>query len=703
MKRILYFVLVTALGFVACTPKTGERVTSNEAFRKTAPAPGPAPKIELGTYDQFQLDNGLKVIVVENHKLPRVSFQLFVDAPEVHEGELAGFIDMAGGLLNKGTTNRTKSQIDEAVDFMGANLSSSGSGLFASGLSKHTDGILDLMADVLMNPTFPAEEFDKLKKQTMSGLALSKNDPNAIADNVENVLNFGKDHPYGNVQSEVSTEKITVDVCKAYYQTYFRPNISYLVVVGDINPADAKNLANKYFGKWEKRAVQPVAYEMPNAPEESRVAFVDKAGAVQSVIHVTYPIDMKPGAPDAIKASVMNTALGGYFGSRLMSNLRENKAYTYGARSTIDNDPLVGYFRAYASVRNEVTDSSMTQFLYELNRLRTEKVGDEELNMVKNYMSGGFARSLESPQTVARFALNTVRFNLPQDYYATYLERLDTVTAEDVQAMAQKYLHPDKAYLLVVGNKTDVAEKLLPFDKDQKIEFYDTFGNPMPEEGMELPKGLTADQVVEDYITALGGKETVNNVNSLKLAMSADSPMGKLEVMNLWAKPNKFMNTFGMGGNVMQKMVFDGEKGEMEAMGQKQPMDEETLAGLKEDVFSYFGEMNYAEKGHKLNLVGIEIVEGQKAYRIDVESPSGKKKTQYFLTENSLKVREMEDQEGPGQTVTVITDFGDYKKVDGVMIPHQWTITGVMPIPLKMTLNTVEINGEVDPGLFNIQ
>lgn len=703
MKRLSFLLLLAAMTFAACTPKTGDRSTgSANDFRKMAPAPGPAPKIELGSYEQFELDNGLKIIVVENHKLPRVSFQVFVDAPEVHEGELAGFIDMAGSMLTKGTTSRTKAQIDEAVDFMGASLNSSGSGLFGSCLTKHTEGLLEVMADVLMNPVFPADEFEKLKKQTLSGLALSKNDPNAIAGNVESVLNFGKDHPYGNIQTEGSTEKIIVDVCKSYYQAFFRPNISYLVVVGDITPDHAKTLAQKYFSKWEKIPVQEIKYETPKRPDQTRVAFVDKPGAVQSVIHVTYPVDLKPGSPDAVVASVMNTALGGYFGSRLMSNLREDKAYTYGARSNLNNDPLIGSFRAYASVRNEVTDSAMTQFIYEINRLRTEKLPETELTMVKNYMSGGFARSLESPQTVARFALNTVRFNLPKDYYATYLERLSAVTADDVLAAAKKFLQPDQAYLLVVGNKPAVAEKLLPFDKDQKIEFYDPFGNLLPDEGMELPEGLTAEQVIEDYITAVGGKDAVQKVNSISTSMSADSPMGKLEITTVVQKPNKYLTTFGVNGNVMQKMAFNGASGAMEAMGQKMPMDDETKTGLSEDATPFL-EMYYAERGFKTVLAGIEMVEGKKAYRIDVESPSGRKKTQYFLTENSLKLREMEEQSGQGQTITVVTDFADYKKVEGVMIPHQMTITGAMPMPLKMTLTSAEINGTIDPAAFDIQ
>ncbi|MBK7337580.1 MAG: insulinase family protein [Saprospirales bacterium] len=352
------------------------------------------------------------------------------------------------------------------------------------------------------------------------------------------------------------------------------------------------------------------------------MVFVDKAGAVQSVVHVTYPVDLKPGTPDVIPARVMNVALGGYFGSRLMSNLREDKAFTYGSTSTLNNDHLAGYFLAQASVRNEVTDSAMTQILLELDRIRNEKVEDAELTMVKNYMSGGFARSLESPQTVATFALNTVRFNLPDDYYATYLERLAAVSADDVLNMAKKYLHPDKAWLLVVGSKSAVSAKLTPFDKGGKVQFFDTYGNALPDEDSTLPQGLNAAQVFEDYVTAIGGKDELAKVNSLKTSMSSDSPMGKFEIMALLKKPGNFLTTLSVGGNVMQKMVYNGEKGAMEQMGQKMPMDAETATSVKEDGV-LFAELSYLERGFTANLVGIETIEGKKAYQIDLTSPLG--------------------------------------------------------------------------------
>ncbi|MBK8564887.1 MAG: insulinase family protein [Saprospiraceae bacterium] len=356
-------------------------------FRKAAPKPGPAPKIELGKAEQFTLKNGLKVIVVENHKLPRVSFQLFVDVPPSVEGDLTGTAELAGQLLNKGTTTRTKAQIDETVDFMGASLSTSETGVRGSCLSRYQDKLLEVMADVLLNPTFPVEEFDKSKKQAVSALAQAKDDPNAIAENVASAINFGKNHPYGEVVTEKTLEKITVEKCKEFYQTNFKPNISYLIITGDISIVDAKKIAPKYFGEWKQGEVKKGKFDTPQKPAATQIDFVDKAGAVQSVINVTYPIELKNGAEDAIKASVMNTILGSYFGSRLNQNLREKHAYTYGSRSVLSPDPVIGFFNANASVRNEVTDSAIVQFLAELNRIRSAEVPADELNMVKNVMT----------------------------------------------------------------------------------------------------------------------------------------------------------------------------------------------------------------------------------------------------------------------------------------------------------------------------
>ncbi len=664
-------------------------------FRSGAPDPGPAPKIQIGSYEQFELANGLKVIVVENHKIPRVSFSLTVDRDPIQEMEYAGYADIAGDLLSKGTTTRSKAQIDEEIDFMGASLSSSSTGMFAASLRKHTENLMGVMSDILLNPSFPEDEFEKSKKQTISGLAAAKEDPSAIAGNVSQVLRYGKKHPYGEVVTEETVEKITLGKCKSYYNTYFRPNISYLIVVGDITADEARPMVEKYFGGWQKATVPTYQYEKPSAPSATEIDFVNKAGAVQSVVRVTYPIDFKPGSADAVKARVLNTLLGGFFKSRLMQNLREDKGYTYGAGSSLSSDEEVGYFSANASVRNEVTDSAIVQFMYELERVRSEKVSEDELTLVKNYLFGSFARSLENPQTVARFALNTSLYNLPADYYETYLERLANVTAEDVMAMAQKYIKPENAHVLVVGNKGEVAEKLAAI---APVKYFDVNGDPIVND-FTMPEGHTVNDVIKDYLTAIGGMDKLKSVKSLSTVMIGNM-MGQELTVELDMEDNRFSNVLKMGGmGEFQKQVYNNGKGVMTQMGQSVPIGDKELAEMK-DQAQMFAELNYLGGDYKLKLGGVESIEGANAYVVEVEAPSGKKVTEYYSVDSGLKLRELEVA-ATGQTV--IQDFADYQENSGIKYPGTITMTGVGPAPLKLSLKTLKINEDIDDAKFSLE
>ncbi len=673
-------------------------VIGQEDFRSKSPKPGPAPVIKLGDSKQVTLKNGLKVIVVENHKLPQISFRLFVDVPPVLEGPSMGYIDIAGQMLNKGTATKSKADIDEAVDFIGASLSTSYTGISGTCLTKHKDQLLELMTDVLFNPSFPEDEFKKLKTQAISTLAQAKDDPNQIASNVSSRLNYGRNHPYGEVSTDATIKAIELKECKKFYETYFQPGISYLLITGDIATQEALNLASKYFADWENTPIVRQPLETPQKPEATTVNFVDKPGAVQSVINVTFPIEIKPGAPDAIKASVMNTALGAYFGSRLMSNLREDKAFTYGARSILSTDKEIGYFNAYASVRNEVTDSAVVEFLREIERLREEEMPEDELQMVKNYRMGSFARSLENPGTVANYTLNTARYGLSKDYYATYLEKLNAVTTKDVLAMAKKYLTTDRANIVVVGNKDEVADKLLPFSKQGRVNYYDVFGNIVEEISMEVPAGITADIVIEDYLNSIGGLKKLNAVENIIIVMSAEIQGMTLESILYHAAPNKLSMTNKMLGNIVQQSIFDGEKGISVSMGQSEVMEGDRLADMKIDG-RIIPERFYKGLGVTSTLKGIELVNGKKAYRIDLLYPSGKKKVNYFDMESNLKIREI-DYEGE---FVITNEIGDYKEVNGIKLPHSVTVTGAMPVPLELKTTTVEVNTEISEEIFKVE
>ena len=701
---------MTLILFSQCTPKTGDKAKKPEDvraktaelinsmgkdFRKSAPAPGEAPKIQLGSYEQFEMANGLKVIVVENNKLPRVTFSLSLEIDPFREMEYTGAAEMAGQLMGHGTASRTKAQIDEEVDFMGATLNTSFTGMYAASLKKHTDNLLKVMSDVLLNPSFPVDEFEKVKTQTISGLATNKDDPNAIAGNVASVLRYGKDHPYGEIVTEETVNNITLEKCKEYYNNYFKPNAAYLIIVGDIKPDAAKKLAEKYFGSWKKGAVPTSDFAKPTPPETTTIDFVNKSGAVQSVINVTYPVEFKTGSPDAIKASVMNTLLGGFFRSRLNGNLREDKGYTYGIRSSLSSDKEIGSFSASAGVRNEVTDSSIVEILHEFNRLRTETVPQVEMDLVKNYLSGSFARSLENPQTVARFALNTIRYNLPSDYYANYLANLSKVTAADIKAMAVKYIKPNNAHIVVVGNKGEVADKLKQFGK---VNFYNNYGEEV-EDGPAIPEGTTAQTVIDDYLNAIGGKAQLQMVKDITMKMGTEMQPGQKLNLELYIMDGRFANIVSMAGmGVLSKQIYNEGKALAQQGGQNAPLDDKAIAELKESAV-LFPELNYAKAGYQLALSGIENIDGTNAYVVNIETPSGKKLTHFFAVENSLKIREMEVQ--GEQTIT--SDLKDYKEVGGVMFPHTNVLTGMAPIPLNMEVEVVKVNQGIDLSVFKTE
>ncbi len=671
--------------------------------RKAAPQAGAAPKIQIGKAETFKLDNGLTVIVVENHKLPKVSYRVFVDYDPVLEKDAAGYVEMMGELLSKGTTTRSKAQIDEATDFVGASLSSDANGVSGRCLSKHSDKLLTLMSDVLLNPTFPQEEFDKAKRRAESGLAQSKDDPDAIKGRVSAVLNYGKNHPYGESMTEETLKKITVDQMKNHYRTFFKPNISYLVMVGDVTRAQAEQQAKQYFGTWAKGAVAEQTYALPAAPEKSQVDFVHKTGAVQSSFSVTYPIDLKPGTPDVIRARVANTILGAYFNSRVNANLREGHGWTYGAGTSIQPDEMVGSFRGGASVRNGVTDSSLVEFLKEMDRMRTERVGDEELQVVKNVLSGEFSRSLEEPGTAAQFALNTARYKLPADYYAKYLEVLQSVTADDVQAMAKKYIRSDRAHIVVVGDQGEVAERLKPFaPPGGKVNFYDTYGNPVAAPSSAVPAGMTAEKVIEDYINAIGGTAKIAALKDVQ-SVASMSMGGQQVSIKTWQKGgNKIAIEMAMGANVMSRQVFNGTQGSQISMGQSQPLEGESLNDMKEQA-AFCKEAAYISLGHKLALKGSEEINGSPAYVLEVVRPDGKKATEYYDIKSSLKVREVSSSTGAdGEAATQIIDMTDYKPEGGVMMPHAMTLGGLFPFPVKVTLSEVKVNAGVDDAVFKL-
>jgi len=602
---------------------------------------------------------------------------------------------MAGDLMNTGTTTRSKAQIDEAVDFIGARLNTSATGMYATSLKKHSDELLNLMTDVLYNPSFPNEELEKAKKQMLTGLKSQKDDPKAIASNIKSVLRYGDDHPYGEIVTEESVEAITVEDLKAYYNTYFRPNVAYLVIVGDISVKEAKKQAKKHFTKWESKEVPSYKYDQPKAFDVPQVVVANKDGSTQSTVSLSYNVNLKPGNPDAIKARVMNQVLGGgSFSARLFQNLREDKGFTYGAYSSLNSDELVGSFNAGANVRTSVTDSAFTEIIYEMKRMRTELVPEEDLAMVKNALIGSFSRSLEDPSTVARFALNIQKYNLSEDYYETYLERLAAVTPADVKAMADKYLTPENALILAVGDVPNMKASLAKFSKNGKVVMYDFYGKEV--KAMPLPADLTAEKVIENYIDAIGGSEALSAVNEYALDgnMTVQGMSINMKMFN--RRPNHQCIETYMNGNLMSMTVFNGEAGKMVSPMGEQKLEGEMLENMKAESI-LFPETQFAELGYKLELLGADNVEGEDVVKLKIISPTGKEQTTFYSRSTGLKVKEVSQSPQGAATST----FVEYAEVKGVKFPKKISQT-VGPQSFDIVFESIQVNEGIDASKFDI-
>ena len=671
---------------------------SAQLDRSRPPAPGPAPAVAIGKSVVEKLENGLTVIVVEDHSLPRVSWNLSLDVKPVPEGPKAGAARFAGDLMRSGSRTRAKADLDEAIDFIGAQLSTSSTGAYVSSLTKHSETALSLLAEVVLTPVFPEQEIEKLRAQTLSGLKAITTNPGGISSNLRNRLVFGAQHAYGEVETEATIKAITRDDLRMYHTGTFRPSIAYLVVVGDITPKDAVARARAAFGAWESETIMNLPFPLAGLLSGNRVCFADVPGAVQSTLYLTHGIDLTPGHPDAIACSVMNTMLGGgAFGSRLMQNLREDKAFTYGARSSVDPDPIRGTFEAFANVRNEVTDSAVVEFLAEIRRIRDTPPPAEELDAILRYMNGSFARSLEQPETIARFALNIERYGLPADYYTTYLKKLAAITPAEVQRVAQNYLKPDNLFITCVGNREAVAESLTRFDADGVIEFFDAFAAPV-RDVQPAPAGITVQGVVERHYSACGGAAAFKALKSLRWtgkAVFGPNAQGSYTRECVFGTGHHIL--LASGETVLLDQVVTPTFGTQTRKGAgSKDMEEIEMIPFRE-ALAADRLAQVAARATDARVVGIGRFEGADVHVIEWNEPAGVSRILEFDVASGRLVRETRVL--PGEGNRVVTVYRNYTKFGPVTIATEEETTQ-SGRTITLQFDKVEPNADINTQVF---
>ncbi|WP_418264736.1 M16 family metallopeptidase [Flavobacterium faecale] len=441
------------------------------------PKPGKPPVVHLKKPQTFQLPNGLKVMVVENHKLPKVTFNLTIDNPPFAEGDKKGVDDLCSSLIGNGSTKIAKDDFNEEIDFMGASISFTSHGARANTLSRYAVRVLELMSFGALHPEFTQEEFDKEKAKIIESLKSEEKSVPAIASRVVDALAFGLKHPTGEFVTVETLNNVTLQDVKDLYATYFGPENAYLVIVGDVKFVEIKPWVEKLFGPWKKTNSPKLTYPNPDNVSTTQINFVDVPNAVQSEISVVNTFMLKMSDKDFFPAVLASTILGGEFNSYLNMNLREKNGWTYGASCSIGAGKYVTKVRSYSAVRNAVTDSATVEIIKEIKRLRTEKVTEERLNSVKAGFIGRFVMQAQKPQSVARYALNTEVEQLPKDFYENYIKTITAVTPEDIIEAANKYFLIDNSRIVIVGKGEEVLPGLEKLNIP--IHHYDKYGNPL--------------------------------------------------------------------------------------------------------------------------------------------------------------------------------------------------------------------------------
>ncbi len=540
-----------------------------ETFRAQAPAPLPPHPIVIPSARETVLSNGLSVVVVEDTRLPLVSFRLGLRVGSSFDPpKLPGLTDLLAGLLPEGTESRTSREIADEVARVGASLSAGANSDYtivaASALKQFSDQILALLAEVVLHPTFPENEVELAKQNTKESLRQQRAQPSFLATEMVSKVMFGN-HPY----SVVAPTPESLDLCSRdevvnFHKTKFAPNNGVFIVVGDIRYDEVIARLESLFSTWSPGEALSTQFPAPPVRTKRSAYLVDRPGSAQSNI-VIANTGLTRTSPDYFPMLLMHTVLGATASSRLFMNLREEKGYTYGAYTNLDARKTAGTFRSTAEVRTAVTGDSLKEFFFELVRIRSERVSDKEINDAKSYLTGVFPIRLETQEGLIDQLVQIKMLNLPSNYLETYRERVQAVTVDEIQRVAQTYVKPDEAALIVVGDGAAVVDQIRPYCED--IETYSTSGKRKEKSSTTVPVDVVGDWTI-DVDTPLGQSIPATlSITKEGSSFSAKitSEMGDADIGPIELGDNAFAKTaaIDMDGHSIEILVaaqFEGQQ-----------------------------------------------------------------------------------------------------------------------------------------------
>jgi predicted Zn-dependent peptidase len=668
---------------------------SSDTTKVSKPEPLPEKEFKFPEYQTVTLDNGLKIFIIEDHKQPTVEFRLLVPGGLSVDTLKPGTAEITASLLTKGTKKLNALDIAKKIDGVGASISANVETDFvtvkAYGLKKHLNTILDVYSQVIMTPSFPEGEFNKIIPQIISSIEQEKSDPRTIASKMSRKIIYGEEHPYAVSATEQTVSSVNISDVKKYFSNYFVPNNATLAVIGDVKPNDIIKEIKKRFSNWEKSKNDVTIKLPPVSPLPLGVYFIERPGSVQStILFVSKAIPYTHRDYDLLELAT-NVISGGISG-RLYKTLREEHSFTYTPYGRLSQNKYFGRYFCGADVKNPVTDTALVVMLNQITSLTKTPPDEQELAKVKTYQAGAYKMSFENSDFVGLLIQNADFYGKPVKDLETYAERIMNFSANSVKSIANQYLNPTKGYIVVVGSP-EIKEKLTQFGK---IFDFDLDLNPLSGEKAKMEEvNLTAEELIEKYINAIGGRTAISNIQTIidtaQVEMIYSTGPIKGQLIQFQKAPDK------------KYMIFDMDmfKQETWVNGQdvwiKLEKTEKLNSNEAEKLISDAQMFRYSkliEQGYKCNVLG-----KQGSYILmKAISPKGFASTFYFNSKTFL-IDKVERVDVTTTGTLLLTELiKEYIEIGGVKLPR--IAENVNPLYTIKLVNNYTLNQSLDDSLF---
>ncbi len=630
------------------------------------PEPLPVKAFRFPAYTETELPNGLKIFLIEDHEQPTVTLRLQINAGDAQD-DIPGTAAMTAMMLTKGAGKRTAQQIAAAIDSVGATLEASSAGDFsavvATTLKKHLPFVLEIFADVVLRPTFPEGELEKLRPQVIAEIQQERARPASLAQALARRVVYGPNHPYARRRTEESVAKIRVRDLREFYDRFYRPQNATLAVVGDITERELLPLLRRAFGGWKRREVSLAPFPPPQ-PMPNGIYFIARPGSVQSSLVVS-AVTVPYTHPDHEVIEVLSELLGSAFGGRLFRSLRETYAYTYAPFAFQTEARYINRIALGADVRTAVTDSALLVIQREVERLMQEAPSQEELERIKQAMVGAYLRSFERPEFIATLLQRAELYGMPKERLQHYPERLLSIIPWQIREVAERYLQPVALRTVVVG-APEVLPRLQALGK-----VYEYTAELQPASAYQ-PVDLSAAELLQRYVAAVGGAEALGKLQALlvqaKVGLRVRDLSVEGELVRKWKAPDRSVELLKTPF-FQQQTWSDGRSVRVELNGVPHDVSDREREKVLLQAHPFYVAF-LLDRGFRCTVLGKRgdhIV-------LKAEPPYGGEHLYYFNATSYLLER-AEKTEPTAQGDQAITElYGDYLELKGLRFPKRITV-----------------------------